>query len=90
MADSGSIQFELDRDFFTNGKKIPGNTRLSSEDLRGIMRNEKNEPLSAAEAVDLAHELIQRQKRHNQYMQGIHEKHDHMQDAGSIAMGSGS
>ena len=89
MADASSIQFELDRPFYTNGKEIPANTRLSSEDLRDLMAD-NGEKISSEAAKSLASELIERQKRHNQYMEGIHEKHEHMGNAGTIAMGSGA
>lgn len=88
MADS--IQFELDRDFSINGQTIPGNTRLNSEDLRGMLKNAKGQPLSSEEATATAQDLLASQKRHNEYMKGIHEKREIMGNAGTIAMGSGA
>lgn len=83
MADSIS----LDRDFFTNGVKIPAGT-INTSDLRDIMpRDNKGEPISEAEAKAMAQDLLRRQGKHQQYMKGIHESTRVTSDAGTIAMG---
>ena len=86
MADSIS----LDREFFTNGVRIPAG-KISSDELRDIMpRDAKGEPISEADAKLMVQDLLRRQGKHQAYMKGIHESTRVTSDAGSIAMGDGA
>ena len=85
MADS----IYLDREFTTNGRTIPAG-KISTDDLRDIMVDDKGEHISEAQAKDVQQDLLSRQARYAVYSKGIHERQEHIQDSGKMAVGGGA
>lgn len=82
MADS----IYLDRDYATNGVVIPAG-KVSTDDLRDLLKNENGEHISEAEAKAAQQDLMQRQGKYAQYSKGIHERRERISNAGSVSVG---
>lgn len=82
MADT----FLTNIDFQTNGTNIPKG-EVSVEQLRDTLRDAKGNPISLGAAESVLSELKQREAKHQEYMRGIHIKHEHMANAGTMAVG---
>lgn len=85
MADS----IHLEREYSTNGVVFkPG--QLSTDEIRDRLRGPKGGVMTEEAAQEVQKDIIRRQEKYAQYSKGIHERHEHLQDAGSIAMGGGA
>lgn len=82
MADS----IYLDRPYATNGTTIPEG-KVSTEDLRDLLKNENGEHISEEEAKKVQQDLLRRQSQYSQYSKGIHERRERVHDAGSVSVG---
>lgn len=76
MADS----FLTSTDFQTNGINIPAG-EVSVELIKDTLKIADNHAQSVLD------ELKQREAKHQTYLKGIHIKHEHMSNAGTMAVG---
>jgi len=72
--------------FTTNGVVIPAG-KVSTDDLRSVMRDAKGQPVSEEYAKAVQDDLLRRQQEQNAYRQGIHEKRSYTKDSGSYGVG---
>jgi hypothetical protein len=82
----------LDRDFYTNGTTIPAGA-VTSDDLRQLMpvgEGDKRRSMTDDEVKSVQQDLLRRQAKHVTYMKGIHERHEHTHNSGSMAVGGGA
>lgn len=71
----------LDRDYSTNGTLIPAG-KVSTDDLKA------NFKLDDDGAKAMVQDLLRRQAKYSEYSKGITERHEHMHDSGTMAVGN--
>jgi hypothetical protein len=76
----------LDRDYSTNGIKIPAG-KISTDDLRELIKDDKGNHITEEEAKSVQQDLLRRQGTYAAYAKGIHERREVTHDSGSMAVG---